>query len=77
MAPSLGPNRWKVLALLCAAQFIVILDISIIDVAQPAIRALADRIRNLAHNKMQAEIASEDGFPTSVPERRLTYGCFT
>lgn len=33
------PRRWKALALLCAAQFIVILDTSIIGVALPAIQA--------------------------------------
>ncbi len=33
------PMRWKALALLCAAQFIVILDTSIIGVALPAIQA--------------------------------------
>ncbi|MCO5161002.1 MAG: MFS transporter [Mesorhizobium sp.] len=33
------PKRWKALALLCAAQFIVILDTSIIGVALPAIQA--------------------------------------
>lgn len=32
------PKRWKALALLCAAQFIVILDTSIIGVALPAIQ---------------------------------------
>lgn len=35
----LDPKRWKALALLCAAQFIVILDTSIIGVALPAIQA--------------------------------------
>ncbi len=40
MTPSpLDPKRWKALALLCAAQFIVILDTSIIGVALPAIQA--------------------------------------
>ncbi len=39
MLPSpLDPQRWKALALLCAAQFIVILDTSIIGVALPAIQ---------------------------------------
>lgn len=33
------PKRWAALALLCAAQFIVILDTSIIGVALPAIQA--------------------------------------
>jgi EmrB/QacA subfamily drug resistance transporter len=33
------PKRWKALALLCAAQFIVILDTSIIGVALPTIQA--------------------------------------
>jgi EmrB/QacA subfamily drug resistance transporter len=37
--PSPDPKRWKALALLCAAQFIVILDTSIIGVALPAIQA--------------------------------------
>jgi EmrB/QacA subfamily drug resistance transporter len=37
--PIPDPNRWKALALLCAAQFIVILDTSIIGVALPAIQA--------------------------------------
>lgn len=37
--PSLDPKRWKALALLCAAQFIVILDTSIIGVALPAIQS--------------------------------------
>ena len=32
------PKRWLALALLCAAQFIVILDTSIIGVALPAIQ---------------------------------------
>lgn len=35
------PKRWAALALLCAAQFIVILDTSIIGVALPAIQAAA------------------------------------
>src|SRR5574343_1015096 len=35
---SLDPRRWKALALLCAAQFTVILDTSIIGVALPAIQ---------------------------------------
>ena len=35
----LDPRRWKALALLCAAQFTVILDTSIIGVALPAIQA--------------------------------------
>ena len=39
MTTSLDPKRWKALALLCAAQFIVILDTSIIGVALPAIQA--------------------------------------
>lgn len=39
MSPALpDPKRWKALALLCAAQFIVILDTSIIGVALPAIQ---------------------------------------
>lgn len=39
MSPALpDPKRWKALALLCAAQFIVILDTSIIGVAFPAIQ---------------------------------------
>lgn len=33
------PKRWAALALLCAAQFIVILDTSIIGVALPAMQA--------------------------------------
>ncbi|MFZ3583996.1 MFS transporter [Loktanella sp. DJP18] len=37
--PNPDPTRWKALALLCAAQFIVILDTSIIGVALPAIQA--------------------------------------
>lgn len=37
-SPSLDPRRWKALALLCAAQFTVILDTSIIGVALPAIQ---------------------------------------
>lgn len=37
--PNPDPKRWKALALLCAAQFIVILDTSIIGVALPAIQA--------------------------------------
>jgi len=37
--PTLDPKRWKALALLCAAQFIVILDTSIIGVALPAIQS--------------------------------------
>jgi EmrB/QacA subfamily drug resistance transporter len=37
--PIPDPTRWKALALLCAAQFIVILDTSIIGVALPAIQA--------------------------------------
>lgn len=37
--PTLDPMRWKALALLCAAQFIVILDTSIIGVALPAIQS--------------------------------------
>ena len=36
---TLDPKRWKALALLCAAQFIVILDTSIIGVALPAIQS--------------------------------------
>jgi EmrB/QacA subfamily drug resistance transporter len=40
MSPALpDPKRWKALALLCAAQFIVILDTSIIGVALPAIQS--------------------------------------
>lgn len=39
MSPALpDPKRWRALALLCAAQFIVILDTSIIGVALPAIQ---------------------------------------
>lgn len=38
-SPTLDPKRWKALALLCAAQFTVILDTSIIGVALPAIQA--------------------------------------
>ncbi|MCW5777619.1 MAG: MFS transporter, partial [Phycisphaeraceae bacterium] len=34
-----NPRRWAALALLCAAQFIVILDTSIVGVALPAIQA--------------------------------------
>ncbi len=37
--PDPDPQRWKALALLCAAQFIVILDTSIIGVALPAIQS--------------------------------------
>ena len=37
--PTPDPKRWKALALLCAAQFIVILDTSIIGVALPAIQS--------------------------------------
>jgi MFS family permease len=37
--PSPDPRRWWALALLCAAQFIVILDTSIIGVALPTIQA--------------------------------------
>lgn len=37
--PNPDPRRWRALALLCAAQFIVILDTSIIGVALPAIQA--------------------------------------
>ncbi len=37
--PTLDPKRWRALALLCAAQFIVILDTSIIGVALPAIQS--------------------------------------
>ena len=37
--PTLDPTRWKALALLCAAQFIVILDTSIIGVALPTIQS--------------------------------------
>ena len=37
--PITDPKRWKALALLCAAQCIVILDTSIIGVALPAIQA--------------------------------------
>lgn len=37
--PNPDPKRWSALALLCAAQFIVILDTSIIGVALPAIQA--------------------------------------
>ncbi len=37
--PKPDPKRWKALALLCAAQFIVILDTSIIGVALPAIQS--------------------------------------
>lgn len=37
--PTLDPKRWKALTLLCAAQFIVILDTSIIGVALPAIQS--------------------------------------
>lgn len=37
--PNPDPKRWMALALLCAAQFIVILDTSIIGVALPAIQA--------------------------------------
>jgi EmrB/QacA subfamily drug resistance transporter len=37
--PTTDPKRWKALALLCAAQFIVILDTSIIGVALPAIQS--------------------------------------
>ncbi|MGI9089680.1 MAG: MFS transporter [Gemmatimonadaceae bacterium] len=38
LAPDVDPRRWQALFLLCAAQFIVILDTSIIGVALPAIQ---------------------------------------
>ena len=36
---TLDPQRWKALALLCASQFVVILDTSIVGVALPAIQS--------------------------------------
>ncbi|HZG58737.1 MFS transporter [Paenibacillus sp.] len=38
-APQADPKRWKALALLCLANFMVIMDTSIIGVALPAIKA--------------------------------------
>lgn len=45
------PKRWKALALLCAAQFIVILDTSIIGVALPAIQPVRCRCGARAPNR--------------------------
>src|SRR5450432_1442873 len=35
--PELDPNRWKALAVICAAFFMTILDVSIVNVALPSI----------------------------------------
>lgn len=36
-AQRIGPRRWLALALLCAVQFMVVLDISIVNIALPSI----------------------------------------
>ncbi len=36
--PSADPRRWRALILLCAAQFMVVLDASIVNVALPSIK---------------------------------------
>ena len=38
-APALDPRRWKALALLCGAFFMVVLDATIVLVALPSIQA--------------------------------------
>ncbi len=35
--PELDPNRWKALAVVCAAFFMTVLDVSIVNVALPSI----------------------------------------
>ncbi|MGW4700727.1 MFS transporter [Streptomyces sp. NPDC004285] len=35
--PDVRPHRWKVLALICAAQFMLILDVTVVNVALPAV----------------------------------------
>jgi EmrB/QacA subfamily drug resistance transporter len=37
MQPQLDPNRWKALAVVCAAFFMTVLDVSIVNVALPSI----------------------------------------
>jgi MFS family permease len=40
--PVPDPNRWKALALVCVAFFIVVLDVSIVNVALPSIQTGLD-----------------------------------
>ena len=48
-APAADDRRWKILILLCAAQFVVVLDASIVNVALPSIgRDLKFSQENLA-----------------------------
>src|ERR1700684_4536924 len=61
-APSADPRRWRALILLCAAQFMVVLDASIVNVALPSIKT--------------ALHFSEASLPWVVNAYTLTFGGF-
>jgi EmrB/QacA subfamily drug resistance transporter len=60
--PSADPRRWRALVLLCAAQFMVVLDASIVNVALPSIKT--------------ALRFSEASLPWVVNAYTLTFGGF-
>jgi EmrB/QacA subfamily drug resistance transporter len=60
--PSADPRRWRALVLLCAAQFMVVLDASIVNVALPSIKT--------------ALHFSEASLPWVVNAYTLTFGGF-
>src|SRR6202161_4770080 len=60
--PSADPRRWRALILLCAAQFMVVLDASIVNVALPSIKT--------------ALHFSEASLPWVVNAYTLTFGGF-
>jgi EmrB/QacA subfamily drug resistance transporter len=60
--PSADPRRWRALVLLCAAQFMVVLDASIVNVALPSIKT--------------ALHFSEANLPWVVNAYTLTFGGF-
>ena len=60
--PSADPRRWRALILLCAAQFMVVLDASIVNVALPSIKT--------------ALHFSEGSLPWVVNAYTLTFGGF-
>jgi EmrB/QacA subfamily drug resistance transporter len=60
--PSADPRRWRALILLCAAQFMVVLDASIVNVALPSIKT--------------ALHFSESSLPWVVNAYTLTFGGF-
>jgi hypothetical protein len=60
--PSADPRRWRALILLCAAQFMVVLDASIVNVALPSIKT--------------ALHFSESNLPWVVNAYTLTFGGF-